>query len=305
MATRRKAELLLVFAAFLWGGTFVSTKLVVLETDPGFFLFLRFLTASFISFFYFRTKNRQSPFTGPYLRATFWIGSMGFIGYLLQSVGLVYTTVTQSGFITGSYVVFVPLFQIWIEKKWPKLRLWVAILIVFVGLALVSQNGTELDSGLSFSRGDILTLVSSVFFALSIVLIDIFSKRLAPDVLVEGQIYWLALFSLVYLVFTLGLYKTISVQWTFTLLFAICYTAFFATFITNYIQAHYQKVVTPTQAGIIFSLEPVFSFFLAYLVLKETLNWVGVLGSILVFVGVLLSESKTSSETKTNSETKV
>lgn len=292
MSTKRKAEILLVLAAFLWGGTFVSIKLVVSETDPGFFLFLRFIAASIISFFYFRNKNNQEVPNRSFYQATFWIGSVAFIGYLLQTIGLVYTTATQSGFITGSYVVFVPLFQIWIEKKPPSKQLWIAVLLVFLGLALVSQNEVDLESGFSFSKGDFLTLVSAIFFALYIILVDIFSKRYSPNALVEGQIYWLTFFSGLYLAFSLGMKKTISFQWNWVLVASVAYTAFFATFVTNYIQAHFQKAVSPTQAGIIFSLEPVFSFFIAYLVLNEVLGLIGVLGCLLVFFGVLLSEKK-------------
>lgn len=160
-------ELFLVIAAILWGGTFVVIKLALDSVPPFLFLAVRFWLAGIITLLLYRkTLFSKENRRWDYILPAFFVACSALLGYAFQTIGLVYTTATQSGFMTGAYVIFVPLLQIVIERKLPSLRTWVAVLIVVIGLFLISQNGKsyeEITKTVGFGYGDGLTLIG-VFF---------------------------------------------------------------------------------------------------------------------------------------------
>ncbi|MBM9548841.1 DMT family transporter [Leptospira sp. 201903074] len=288
-------ELFLVIAAILWGGTFVVIKLALDSVPPFLFLAVRFWLAGIITLLLYRkTLFSKANRRWDYILPAFFVACSALLGYAFQTIGLVYTTATQSGFMTGAYVVFVPLLQILIERKLPSLRTWVAVLIVVVGLFLISQNGksyAEITASLGFGFGDGLTLIGAFFFAIYIILIDIFSKKIPTQILVSFEILLIAIVSTtLFPVESFFLNQSISIQFDLKFWIGILYTSVFATIFTTQIQARYQKAVPPARAGLLYSLEPVFSFFLAYLILGERLETVGAIGSGLTLFGIVFSE---------------
>jgi len=290
-------EIFLILAALFWGGTFVAIKLALDSVPPFLFISIRFWLAGLaILLLYGKVLFRKENLRKNYLLPVFFIACTSLSGYALQTIGLVTTTATQSGFITGSYVIFVPLLQILIEKKFPSLQTWIAVIIVFIGLFLISQNSATwptIFSSYVISTGDWLTLVSAFLFAFHIILIDIYSRKIPIPVLVSVEIFIIAILS----TFALPIEQDLSVAIKNTHLdykfwLGVGYTAFIATILTSQIQARYQKAVTAARAGILYSLEPVFSFFLAYLILGESLSIIGGIGCGLVLFGILLSEIK-------------
>ncbi|MGE8721678.1 DMT family transporter [Leptospira terpstrae] len=288
-------ELFLVIAAILWGGTFVVIKLALDSVPPFLFLAVRFWLAGIITLLLYRkTLFSKENRRWDYILPAFFVACSALLGYAFQTIGLVYTTATQSGFMTGAYVVFVPLLQIVIERKLPSLRTWVAVLIVVIGLFLISQNGKsyeEITKTVGFGYGDGLTLIGAFFFAIYIILIDIFSKKIPTQILVSFEILLIAIVSTtLFPVESIFLNQQISIQFDLKFWIGILYTSIFATIFTTQIQARYQKAVPPARAGLLYSLEPVFSFFLAYLVLGERLEMVGAVGSGLTLFGIVFSE---------------
>lgn len=288
-------ELFLVIAAILWGGTFVVIKLALDSVPPFLFLAVRFWLAGIITLLLYRkTLFSKENRRWDYILPAFFVACSALLGYAFQTIGLVYTTATQSGFMTGAYVIFVPLLQIVIERKLPSLRTWVAVLIVVIGLFLISQNGKsyeEITKTVGFGYGDGLTLIGAFFFAIYIILIDIFSKKIPTQILVSFEILLIAIVSTtLFPVESIFLNEQISIQFDLKFWIGILYTSIFATIFTTQIQARYQKAVPPARAGLLYSLEPVFSFFLAYLVLGERLEMVGAVGSGLTLFGIVFSE---------------
>lgn len=288
-------ELFLVIAAILWGGTFVVIKLALDSVPPFLFLAVRFWLAGIITLLLYRkTLFSKENRRWDYILPAFFVACSALLGYAFQTIGLVYTTATQSGFMTGAYVIFVPLLQIVIERKLPSLRTWVAVLIVVIGLFLISQNGKsyeEITKTVGFGYGDGLTLIGAFFFAIYIILIDIFSKKIPTQILVSFEILLIAIVSTtLFPVESILLNQQISIQFDLKFWIGILYTSIFATIFTTQIQARYQKAVPPARAGLLYSLEPVFSFFLAYLVLGERLEMVGAVGSGLTLFGIVFSE---------------
>ncbi|MCW7489209.1 DMT family transporter [Leptospira meyeri] len=288
-------ELFLVIAAILWGGTFVVIKLALDSVPPFLFLAVRFWLAGIITLFLYRkTLFSKENRRWDYILPAFFVACSALLGYAFQTIGLVYTTATQSGFMTGAYVVFVPLLQIAIERRLPSVRTWVAVLIVVIGLFMISQNGKSYDEilgSMEFGFGDGLTLIGAFFFAIYIILIDIFSKKIPTQILVSFEILLIAIVSTtLFPVESIILNQKISVQFDLKFWIGIFYTSVFATIFTTQIQARYQKAVPPARAGLLYSLEPVFSFFLAYLVLGERLGTIGAIGSGLTLFGIVFSE---------------
>jgi drug/metabolite transporter (DMT)-like permease len=84
--------------------------------------------------------------------------------------------------------------------------------------------------------------------------------------------------------------ETVKLNLNSTVITAIIYTAVFASIIATVIQLKYQKTVTPTKAGIIFSIEPIFAAVFAYFLLSEKISNFGLVGCVLIFIGLVVSE---------------
>lgn len=297
MKIKLPPEFFLILAALFWGGTFVAIKLALESVPPFLFISIRFWLAGLaILLLYSKVLFRKENLKKNYIFPALLIAISALIGYGLQTIGLTTTSATQSGFITGSYVIFVPLLSILIERSFPSIRLWFAVFLVFSGLFFISNNGRDFSQileGQEISEGDLLTLVSAFFFAIYIILIDIYSRTIPVPIIVSMEILLIAILSSFAVLVENDLsvsFASIKLDYKFWV--GAIYTAFFATILTAQLQARYQKLVSATRAGVLFSLEPVFSFGLAYFILGETLTSVGIVGCLLVLSGILLSELK-------------
>jgi len=288
------AEGALLLNALIWGGTFVIVKSALTDSSPMMFVAVRFTIATLIllPFAYksFSGVNKRSLIDG------FNLGILLFLGFVFQTVGLKYTTATKSAFITGTFVVFIPIFQTIIEKRFPSRANIAGILFVILGIIFLSSKGESVfdifyEIGASFNFGDFLTLLCAVFYALYIVYLDIISHRNEFKYLTFSQIAVTAVLGYV-ASFTFSALELESIQFHLTdnLLLALAYTSILATVITLLLQTKYQKEVTPTRAGLIFSLEPIFAAVFAYIILTEMLSYLGIIGCIFIFTGVLISE---------------
>jgi len=224
------------------------------------------------------------------------LGFLYFLGFATQTSGLSYTSATKSGFITGTFVVFTPLFQLIIEKKSPTKWNIIGILLVVFGLVFLSSKGSSLfdvltEIGSNFNFGDFLTLLCAVFYSLYIVYLDIISKkaRFMPLVVIQIALTAIGGLVLAYL-FSISGYEELRMEINSYIIFALLYTAVLATVVTTTLQTRYQKYVTPTKAGIIFSFEPICAALFAYLLINEQLGSFGIIGGIFIFAGLLVSE---------------
>ena len=278
----------------IWGATFVIIKSALMDVSPLLFISLRFFTATLIllpfAFKIFRNINRQIFRDGVFL------GLLYFIGFTTQTVGLKYTTATKSAFITGTFIIFTPVFQVLIERRPPAKRVLLGILLVLTGLIFLTSKGDSLlgvfsEISESFNIGDFLTLLCALFFALYLVYLDIITKRNDYKPLVFLQIAVTGILGLLFsFLFNGWEIETIEFSFSSSLLFAVLYTSIFATVLTTTIQTKYQKFVTPSVAGIIFSFEPIFAAVFAFFVLNEKISNFGLVGCVLIFAGLLVSE---------------
>ncbi len=284
----------LLLNTIIWGATFALIKTALNDISPMMFISFRFTLAALLLLpfckFILKGLNKELLYGGLFL------GLLYFLGFASQTIGLKYTTATKSGFITGTFVVFTPIFQVFIEKRMPGRGSLIAIVLVIAGLVLLSSKGESLldvfnEIGTNFNFGDFLTLICAIFFALYLVYLDIISKKHSYMPLVFLQIAFTAVGGiLMAAVFSSAGIEEPYYVLNFNVVFAIIYTALLATVLTTVLQTKYQKFVTPTKAGIIFSLEPIFAALIAFMLLTEQISNFGFIGCILIFTGLLASE---------------
>ncbi len=291
------AEGALLLNALIWGGTFVIVKSALTDSSPMMFVAARF-TISTLVLLPFAYKS-FSGLTKRSLIDGFNLGVLLFLGFVFQTIGLKYTTATKSAFITGTFVVFTPIFQTIIEKRFPSRANITGILLVILGIIFLSSKGSSVfeifhEIGASFNFGDFLTLLCAVFYALYIVYLDVIRHRNEFKYLTFSQIIVTAVLGYA-AAFGFSTFEMEKIQFQLTdnLILALAYTSILATVITLLLQTKFQKEVTPTRAGLIFSMEPIFAAVFAYIVLTEVLSYLGIIGCIFIFTGVLVSELKT------------
>jgi drug/metabolite transporter (DMT)-like permease len=288
------AESILLIITLIWGATFAIIKLALVNVSPMVFISIRFSFAAILllPFFLKKSKNisRSAILSGLLL------GVMYFLGFSTQTIGLNYTTATKSGFITGTCVLFTPIFQYLFEKKKPGKGNLIGVFFVLTGLIVLSSKGNSIldifhELGSGFNIGDFFTLLCAVFFAMYIVYLDIISKKYDYLLLVFLQISITAVMGIIsVIILSVSGLENIKFMFSGSLIFAFLYTSILATVLTTTFQTKYQKIVTPTKAGIIFSFEPVFSAVIAYYFIHEKISRFSFIGGILIFTGLLVSE---------------
>lgn len=279
MTTRSRAEAALLATTLVWGGTFAVVKIGMRDVSPLLLIAIRFLIGGGLMLLLFGRRlfpiPRQAILKGSIL------ASFLFLGFVTQNIGLTITTASKSAFITGMMVIFVPLLQVVIERRPPRLGNVVGVAIVTLGLwCLTSPEGE------SFNTGDALTVLCAVLFAVYIVYLDVVSKEMTTEQLVAIQMFATGLMA----VAATAVFETPRFVASARAIAAMAYLTLLATVLTTYVQTRFQKDTTPTRAVVIFSVEPVIATAIAYVLLGETLGPLGVLGGALIIGGVLVSE---------------
>lgn len=284
----------LVLTTLVWGVTFVVIKLALTDVSPLLFVSLRFSIAALILLPFMLGTLKLS--TRQALAGGLILGLLNFAGFATQTVGLNFTSATKSGFITGTFVVFTPILQFIIEKKIPRKENILGIFLVLLGLILLSSKGTSIfdifsELGENFNIGDFFTLLCAIAFAFYIVYLDMISHKIDYKLLVFIQIAVTGICGWIftYILSASGMEK-LSFSLNGTVIFSVIYTALLATILATTLQTKYQKFVTPTKAAIIFSLEPIFAAFFAFVIINEKVSSFGFIGGIFIFTGLLVSE---------------
>ena len=276
------ADASLLVISIIWGSTFIITKQVIENVPVFYFLTLRFTAASVLLSIICLPRIRQITFQTILDGAI--LGSVLFLTYAFQTIGLKYTQASVTAFITGLYVVFVPVFSLIILKKRPRPYAVIGVLLAFAGLVLITLNGSIL-----LSRGEFLVLINAVFASFHIVFIDFYSRRNDIFLLTAVQIVVV----LVYSVLSSILFEKDSFSYVYSnqLVFAIFVTSILATVVAFLIQAGLQKYTTPTQAAIIYTMEPVSSAFFSYFIGDELLTLRQYTGAMIIIFAVLFVET--------------
>lgn len=286
MSRSLKAHILLILVTFVWGATFVQIKDALHDITPLLFNAVRMTLAAVVLAVIYR--KQVAVLRKPALKAGLLVGLFLALGYEFQTTGLNLTTPSKSGFLTGVSVVLVPVFLVIFWKK--RVKAWTALGVVsaFVGLYLLTvPAGEGLNSDFaSVNMGDLLTLICAISFAFQIILLGRASQRHPFE-----QIAFLQVGTSAVLLFVLApMMESTHVVWSSRVILAILVTGILGTAVAFTIQAWAQQFLPPTNAALIFSLEPVFAWLTSYVVLGERLGARAALGAVLILAGVLVSE---------------
>lgn len=282
---RWRADLSLAVVALIWGTTFVVVKSALAEISAVLFLALRFGLASLCMAALFARPLRRisSAEVLSGLRGGVLAGIFLWSGYMLQTFGLKYTTAGKSGFITGLYIVLVPLIGAVLYRRVPRLAELLGILIAAAGLVLLTLPSLELRINL----GDALTLGSAVAFAIHLVVLGHYAQRERFEAVALGQIVGAALLSSLVLAA-----EPPRVHWSVPVIVAIVLTGVFGTAAAFAIQTWAQRFTSATRTAIIFALEPVFALLTAVALGGEAVTAAGIVGGGLILAGIVLVELK-------------
>lgn len=284
---RWQADLALASIAFVWGATFVIVKRALLEISTLYFLSLRFALGSFCLFLIFlpvfRKARGRDIWKG--LRGGATAGLFLWLGFVFQSLGLKFTTAGNSGFLTGLYIVLVPLISAAIYRRWPLARELIGIFVATAGMVVLTLP--SLDRNLRMNKGDLLTLGCAVAFAFHLIILGYYSQREQFEAVALGQIGCAATLSGISLV-----WEPPRAVWSTAVILAIVITALLATALAFALQTWAQQYTTPTRTALVLALEPVFALATAVSAGGETLTISAVAGGALILMGILTVELK-------------
>lgn len=278
-----KADLTLFFVALIWGLGFVVTRQAIGLISPLQLAFYRFLIAGIISIgvFYKRFKKINTH----YIKMGFVLGFLLAGGFVFQTVGLAYTSISSNAFLTSANVVFVP-FLVWlIFRHPPKLLSFFAALVLILGISLMTL---DFRHPFTFNLGDILTLICAVFFALYVVFVGKYVQEASHDALL---LHLLELIFAAFLLFLTALVFEGAIRPIPQKAFgSIAYLSVLSTFVCFMLQMIAQKQTAPTRASILISFESVFGTIGSALFLNEVVSTQVYIGCAVVFSAVIIAE---------------
>jgi drug/metabolite transporter (DMT)-like permease len=267
-------RLALLLTTFIWGATFPATKAVLEQMPPLSFLSLRFLLGTLLVAAWFGlTRHRLRRDLG-LLRATAIATVFLFFGYLLQTVGLGYTSASNSAFLTALYVIIVPLMLRRFDR-----RVITATVIAMAGLWLLVKPSATVN------LGDLMTIGCAVAFAGHIVCLERYTRLFDAPSLLLWQVTAMALLFLPLMGWEQPAAHVFSPS--AVLVIGLAVTGIFATGAFA-VQMWAQQLIPAQQVALIFASEPAYAAWLAWYFLGETLDVQGWIGSALILAAVLI-----------------
>ncbi len=280
-----RADLLMLVTAMIWGSSFVAQRLGMDAIGPFLYSGLRFALAvvvllPVIMLLRRRSARPASPISRPVLLGGSLMGAVLALGINLQQVGLLFTSVTNSGFITGLYVIVVPLLGLLLGHK-TGLGIWLGASLAVVGMFLLSVG-----EGFHVASGDLLQLAGAFVWGIHVLLVGVFAARHDALVLALVQFVTCAAISLALAL----VFERLPGAEITQALPAILYGGIFGVAVGFTLQVIAQKHAIASHAAIILSLEAVFAAIAGALLLGESLSSRGYVGCALMFAGMLLAQ---------------
>jgi drug/metabolite transporter (DMT)-like permease len=284
-----KSDALLLLTSAIWGFAFVAQRIGMDYVGPFTFNGVRFALGSLVLLpLILRNgirKNALRKNMSPAGTKTLIFGG-GLLGIILfsaasfQQVGLVYTTAGNAGFITGLYVVIVPILGLF-WGQYPNAGTWIGCLLAVIGLYFLSVT-----EELTMSFGDMLELVGAFLWAVQILIVGWLSPKIDPLKLALAEFSACSLLSLA----TAFIFEEIVSNALFQATIPILYGGVLSVGVAFTLQVIAQQNAHPAHAAILFSLESVFAAFGGWLILNETISFRGLIGCTLMLSGMLLSQ---------------
>ena len=295
--TQLKANILLLLTAAIWGLAFVAQKVGAEHVGAFTFNGIRFAlgSISLIPLILLLNKKKENSDVKKEeggnslkhtIRAGIIVGCALFIATSLQQTGVMYTTAGKAGFITGLYMVIVPILGLFLKQKVNNTT-WIGIVIAIIGLYLLSIN-----EDFSISKGDLLVLIGSVGWAIHILLIDNFTKKIDPLKLSSIQFATCSILSLL----VAFIFEDINMVGISAALVPILYGGLLSVGVAYTLQVVAQKNAKPSHAAILLSMESVFGAIGGAMFLGERIGSRGLVGCVLIFIAIIVSQLKPATD---------
>ena len=284
-----QGSLALLFATLIWGSTFVAQSLGMAYVGPFTFQAIRCAMGAIgllpVIYLIDRKKTDGKTFLSRFLNKRLWIAGICcaiplFFAANLQQMGLVTTDAGKSAFLTAMYIIFVPLFGIFLRRR-PSAMIPISVTLAVAGLYFISCMGV---SGIRFS--ELLLLGCAVAFAIQILFVDKFANQVDPLRLNCLQSGICAALSAIVMLFT----ETPSIDAIQGSFWSMCYAGFLSMGVAYALQIVGQKHLEPAVASLIMSLESVVAVLCGCIFLHETMTKWEIIGCILVFSAVILAQ---------------
>ncbi|MDR2443710.1 MAG: DMT family transporter [Deltaproteobacteria bacterium] len=290
MSTRTKALLFLISATFIWGISSPLNRHALANIHPWAFSAFRYLFG-FLALLplALRFGHRPAPahyFFHPveryeWLKAGIILGTLLTLGSCLQYFGLMTTTASKSGFITSLYVSMVALFG-FVLGQIPRAKVWIGLTLCLIGLVFIGNPG----SASGFNRGDALTLVADIIWAIHMMVMGYFAVRVNPWKLVASQsgVCCTICFVLAFWTNTLPTWPEFGLVWPFLVWGVMSVSVAYVC------QAMAQVNTSPTATAIIMQFQPVLGASCGVLFLGEEVSLSMVLGAAFLITGALIAQ---------------
>ncbi len=277
--SRLLAESLLVLATIIWGGTFVATRAGLDHVSPLLIIAIRFLASFLIVGPALALGGRR---WWRHFRLGVLLGVVLAGGYMLQTVGLQFTTASRSAFLTYLFAILIPPLQRVISRRRLSVGNLIGLAVVIVGTALMTHPW----DAAGWNDGDAITLAGAVCFALFIVLIDRFGQDAPAVDLVPTQFLVAGAIALAAAL----VFEPIRLEINPAAILTIGYLTLLGTVGALGLQTVFQVYSTPVRATTIYALEPVFAAIFGIALIGERVGVLELSGGAIILVGVLLSE---------------
>ena len=280
---KRLAFAALIAMTFIWGTSFVILKNTLESISTLYILAVRFTGAALIMAVFGAREWRKAD--RKYLIGGALMGACMFVAYVFQTYGLVYTTPGKNAFLTTTYCVIVPFLCWLIRGRKPDGWNIAAAVLCVIGVGLIS-----LDAKLSVNKGDILTVICGLFYALHIIVSAAYVRGRSVILLTAVQFGTAAVLSWISAVrFAPAPSGAPASAWL-----SVAYLCIMCTAVCFGLQAFGQKYSPPSQTAVIMTLESVFGAAISVVFFNEKLTLKIFLGFAAMFIAVLISETKLS-----------
>ncbi|HWS23403.1 MAG TPA: DMT family transporter [Anaerolineales bacterium] len=277
---RLKADLSLLMVSIVWGIAFLSQYYAATFSSIYLFNGFGFLIASILLFLF---KPNKEPIP---TQQWIWMAVAGFVLFIasaLQQIGIFTTDLANAGFLTSLYTVFTPFVLLVFFKEKPALLDVIAVFVAVLGAFLLSTGGK-----MTLHVGDIYETIGAIFWALHIVILGKFASRYNAFTFSAGQFLFGAVLNLV-----VGfLIEDPGVLLEPLFLGSLAFRSIFSISIGYTFQVWGQQHTPPTDAALILSLEAVFASITGWVVLSQILSPLQIIGCLVIFGAVLLSQLK-------------
>ncbi len=280
-----RSNISLLSAALIWGFAFVAQREGGQHLGPLTFNGIRFLLGALTLLpllVWVKPVVILQEQVHSLLLSMLIAGPVLMIASTFQQLGLLYTTAGNAGFITSLYIIFVPVFG-FLRRQPSSALVWVGALVASAGLYLLSVK-----PNFQMQTGDLLVFISSIFWAMHVIVLSYLSPGTDFRVLAFGQFLFTGLMSLVLgFFFENPEWDKVQIAWI-----PLVYAGVFSAGIGFTLQVYGQRHARADHAALLLSLESVVAAFGGWLILSEQLDYRQLTGCLLMLVGVLFSQGK-------------